>query len=367
MTEDKSKEMRDRFSRKMIEVLNFGALNLAMGIGYRLGLFEVLDGLDDGATPEEIAARSGLSGRYVREWLAVMLCGGIIEQIQKQGEPVRYILPKAHGDFLTRRSGNGNMGVYTQEIPLLTSLVMERVVEGFRTGHGVPYECYPSFQAFMTELSNAKHQDVLVEKFLPQVDDGRMVRRLKEGIRVCDLGCGEGLAVILMARAFPRSRFVGIDLDDSCIRTGDKQAAQADLSNVEFLVHDAACLEREADLAGSFDYITAFDAIHDQTQPAAALRGAYHLLGPGGSFSMVDIAAQSDPFGNRDHPMGPFLYTVSLMHCMPVGLVDGGAGLGMMWGKEQAVRMLGEAGFEQVEVKEIPNDPFNLHYFCKKR
>ena len=81
---------------------------------------------------------------------------------------------------------------------------------------------------------------------------------------------------------------------------------------------------------------------------------------------MVDIAARTDLMENTDHPMGPFLYTVSLMHCMPVGLVDGGKGLGMMWGQEKAVQMLRKAGFQEVQVKAIPDDAFNLHYFCRK-
>ena len=81
---------------------------------------------------------------------------------------------------------------------------------------------------------------------------------------------------------------------------------------------------------------------------------------------MIDIAAESEHPANRNHPMGPFLYTVSLMHCMPVGLVNGGAGLGMMWGREKAVSMLKKAGFERIDVLEMDDDPFNLHYQCRK-
>ena len=81
---------------------------------------------------------------------------------------------------------------------------------------------------------------------------------------------------------------------------------------------------------------------------------------------MVDIASSSSLIENKAHPMGPFLYTVSLMHCMPVGLLDGGKGLGMMWGEQRAVRMLQDAGFQQVEVLIIPSDPFNSHYFCRR-
>ena len=90
------------------------------------------------------------------------------------------------------------------------------------------------------------------------------------------------------------------------------------------------------------------------------------MLAPDGIFSMVDIAAHSRVADNLDHPMGPFLYSVSLMHCMPVGLVDGGTGLGMMWGREKAVHMLKQAGFKKIQVLEIPDDPFNLHYLCTK-
>jgi hypothetical protein len=90
------------------------------------------------------------------------------------------------------------------------------------------------------------------------------------------------------------------------------------------------------------------------------------MLANGGVLSMVDIAARTELTDNLSHPMGPFLYAVSLMHCMPVGLAGGGAGLGMMWGREMAVDMLNRAGFHHVEVLEMPHDPFNLHFFCRK-
>ena len=80
---------------------------------------------------------------------------------------------------------------------------------------------------------------------------------------------------------------------------------------------------------------------------------------------MIDIKAGSNHADNIDHPMGPFLYTVSLMHCMPVGLNDNGTGLGMMWGKEKAEALLKEAGFEHIELTEMEHDPFNLHFLCK--
>jgi len=189
---------------------------------------------------------------------------------------------------------------------------------------------------------------------------------MRRGIHVCDLGCAEGVALILMAEAFPRSRFVGIDLSEAEIEKARARAEKKGLQNVVFLKQDAADLQKDRRLGASFDYVTAFDAIHDQTRPLAALKGVHAILKAGGTFSMVDIAASSHLAENRAHPMGMFLYAVSLMHCMPVGLVDGGEGLGMMWGRQKAVEMLREAGFDQVEVLQIPNDPFNLHFFCRK-
>jgi ubiquinone/menaquinone biosynthesis C-methylase UbiE len=354
------------FAEKLTDILNFSALNLAMAVGYQTGLFDVMDTFDTPRTLEAIADRANLNPRYVKEWLGVMATGQIVELSIEAGNKNRYFLPKQHGDLLARRAGNSNLGVYTQEIPLLTASAMEAVVEGFSTGDGVAYDRYPKFQAFMSQLADAKHRQVLVDTFLPSIDGGRIVERLESGIRVCDLGCGRGVAVMLMAEAFPRCRFTGIDISREAIEAGRSQAASQRLANLDFVTMDAAILKDIEDFKGIFDFVTAFDAVHDQTRPLAVLEGIHHSLAPGGVFSMVDIAARSNLAGNLDHPMGPFLYTVSLMHCMPVGLVDGGSGLGMMWGQEKAVEMLKAAGFKNVQVHEIPEDPFNLHFLCFK-
>jgi ubiquinone/menaquinone biosynthesis C-methylase UbiE len=362
MTDDAN----DRFARRMADILNHGALNLAMAIGYRTRLFDVMDRLDKPRTAAEIAAAAGLDARYVREWLAVMVTGEVVELTEEEDGVERYHLPAAHAAILTRRAGSANLGVYTQEMPLLTGIALEAVVERFSTGDGIPYASYPRFQQFMTELADAKHRQMLVSRFLPSVDDGRILAQLKTGIRVCDLGCGEGVALMLMAEAYPASRFTGVDICAESIAHAREAARRRRLTNVEWICCDAVRLGEDANMARRFDYITAFDAIHDQTRPLDALRSVHAMLRPAGGFSMVDIAANSRLAANREHPMGPFLYAVSLMHCMPVGLADGGMGLGMMWGRQRAAAMLREAGFSSVEVAAIPDDAFNLHFFCRK-
>lgn len=363
---DNHQNERQLFSEKMIQILNQGALNLAMGLGYRMGLFDAMDALKAPSPVSVISKAAGLNARYVLEWLGVMATGGIVILSRDSDGQDLFYLPKAHADVITRRSGNANLGVYTQEIPLLTASVYDAVADGFRTGQGISYDHYPRFQRFMGQLADAKHNQVLVDLFLPSVEKGKMVEKLKRGISVCDLGCAEGVALILMAEAFPNSRFVGLDISEAILEKAEVNARAKGLRNITFLKEDAALLEDQRLLHKTFDYVTAFDAIHDQTRPLEALKGVFAILKDGGVFSMVDIAAASELSRNMDHPMGMFLYTVSLMHCMPVGLMDGGAGLGMMWGREKAVSMLKKSGFDQVSVEEIPEDPFNLHFFCRK-
>jgi len=359
-------DKQEAFGRRMADILNCGALNLAMAVGYRTGLFEAMASLATPRSAEAIAEKAGLNVRYVQEWLGVMVTGDVVELVTGNDGIEQYLLPPGHAAFLVKNAANANLAVYTQEIPLLTLCAMEPVIRAFETGEGIPYSVYPHFQAFMSELANSKHRQVLLETFLPSVADGKIVERLNQGIRVCDLGCGEGVAMLLMAQAFPRSRFTGIDSDPGAIETAGNGAIALGLKNADTCLKDAAFLKDDDRWHGTFDYVIAFDAIHDQSRPLDALRSVHHILADGGMFSMVDIAAHTRHYDNINHPMGPFLYAVSLMHCLPVGLVNGGAGLGMMWGREQATAMLHQAGFKEVQVHEIPHDPFNLHFFCQK-
>ena len=353
------------FAQKMTDILNYGALNLAMGIGYKNRIFDVLEDLNKPVTILEIAAASDLNQRYLREWLGIMVTGRIINLAKTADGENTYFLPLEHAAFLTRKSGSNNLGVYTQEIPLLTSCAMEAVNNGFQTGDGIPFSQYPDFQQFMGELADAKHRQVLIVDFLPSIDNGKLVERLTEGIRVCDLGCGEGVALNLMAKAFPKSTFIGIDNHEAAISEARAETREMGLSNVVYKTIDAAAVYDNIDFCRKFDYVYAFDAIHDQSHPLDVLKSIYYMLAPGGMFSMIDIKAFSNHADNLDHPMGAFLYTVSLMHCMPVGLNDNGTGLGMMWGREQAEEMLKEAGFEHIEAIEMEHDGFNLHYLCR--
>jgi SAM-dependent methyltransferase len=125
---------------------------------------------------------------------------------------------------------------------------------------------------------------------------------------------------------------------------------------------DAAKLDEK----NRYDLIFTFDAIHDQKDPAKVLGNIYSALKPGGTYLMQDIAGSSHLENNMDHPMAPFLYSISVMHCMTVSLALDGAGLGTMWGKELALKMLADAGFKDAKVNQLGHDIQNYYYVMSK-
>jgi ubiquinone/menaquinone biosynthesis C-methylase UbiE len=168
--------------------------------------------------------------------------------------------------------------------------------------------------------------------------------------------------VLRLAEAFPESRFTGYDICEDAIAMARRDAEAAGCRNVRFEVRDVARLDEPERL----DLITAFDAIHDQADPAAVLRAVHRALKPDGTFLMQDIDTSSHLHKNIEHPLGTFLYTISCMHCMTVSLAQGGAGLGTCWGVELAEKMLREAGFAQIAVHRLPHDAFNCFFVVRK-
>ena len=346
----------EAFAGKMIGVLNNASVALMTSIGHQTGLFDALADLSP-STSEQIARTANLDERYVREWLGTMATGRIVEH-----DPINetYFLPAEHAMWLTREAGPDNMAAFMMFIPLLAGVEQE-IIECFHNGGGVPYTAYPRFQRVMAEDSGQVHDTLLIDTILPLVPG--LVERLQSGIRVADVGCGRGHAINLMARSFPNSRFTGFDFSAEGIAAGQAEAEGLNLSNAHFELRDAATL----DMSQQYDFITAFDAIHDQAQPARVLLNIANALKPEGTFLMVDIAASSSVSENLDHMVGPFLYTVSTMHCMTVSLALDGEGLGTVWGEQKALQMLADAGFNNVEVKHIESDPFNNYYISSKR
>jgi ubiquinone/menaquinone biosynthesis C-methylase UbiE len=331
----------EEFAERMIGILNSGALALMSSIGHRTGLFDVMSDLPS-LTSEQIAEAASLNERYVREWLGAMVTGGIVEYDPDHGT---YHLPPEHAASLIRAATPDNLAAFAQYIPLMGT-VEDRIVECFKKGGGVPYTAFGRFQEVMAEDSGQTVVSALTDSIIPLVPG--LVEDLESGIEVLDVGCGSGRAINLMAKSFPESRFSGYDISEEAIVTA------------------RAAAEQQLDASDQYQLITAFDAIHDQAQPAKVLEEIATALHPDGTFLMQDIAASSHVHKNIDHPVGPLLYTLSCMHCMTVSLASNGAGLGAMWGEEKAREMLQEASFTRVEVKKLPHDFQNIYYLIKK-
>ena len=146
------------------------------------------------------------------------------------------------------------------------------------------------------------------------------------------------------------------------IAAATREAKEQQLKNVQFHVKDTTRLDE----VEQYDLITTFDAVHDQARPDWVLQNIYKALRPHGVYLMQDIHAATDVSGNLDHPVAPLLYTISCLHCMTVSLAAGGMGLGTMWGQEQALKLLKEAGFSRIEVQQLPHDLMNDYYIVRK-
>ena len=351
-TEEYDKDKARAFTQTMLGIMNGGALSLMMSIGHKTGLFDAMDGATP-ATSAEIAERSGLSERYVREWLSAMACGGIIDyDVAAQ----TFQLPAEHAGLLTRRSGPLNLTVPMQQVALLGEVEAD-IVEAFHSGGGVPYDKFPRFQALMSEQSGNRFDRTLIDHIVPLLG---IQEQLDQGIDVADVGCGSGRALSILGSAFPNSRFVGFDVSEDGIAAAQQNSAG--LSNVSFQVCDAAQL----DPVEQFDVVTTFDTIHDQAHPMDVLLGVHRMLRSAGTYLCVEPKASSLLEENIADPMAPFMYTVSTMHCMTVSLAYDGEGLGTAWGHQTATEYLTDAGFTNIEITGVRDDRSNNYFISKK-
>ncbi len=345
----------EAFTEKLLGILSGGALSLMISIGHRTGLFDTLAKLPP-STSKKIAEKADLDERYVREWLAAMTTGGIIEY-----DPLErtYALPAEHASLVARSAVPLNIASTMQFTSVLGG-VEDQLVECFRNGGGVPYEKFHRFHEVMAEESAQTVVAALEDHILP-LGDG-LVEKLERGIDVLDVGCGSGRAICAMAKTFPKSRFTGFDICEDAVTAARAEANRRGLKNVQFEQRDVTNLGQPT----KFDLVTAFDAIHDQAQPQIVLLEIHAALKPGGTFLMQDILASSYLEKNLDNPLASFLYSISTMHCMTVSLAQGGAGLGTCWGRELAESMLRDAGFDDVRVEKLPHDEMNYYYLANK-
>jgi 2-polyprenyl-3-methyl-5-hydroxy-6-metoxy-1,4-benzoquinol methylase len=345
----------EAFAGRMLEAINGASIVALASIGRHTGLFDTMAQLPP-STSTEIARAAGLHERYVREWLGGMVLGRIVEYDPATG---RYVLPAEHGAFLTTAAGPNDLTAIAQIFPY-AGLIQTELVDCFRNGGGVPYSSFPNFQSVQASTTGAFFETSLIDRVLPLADG--LVERLQSGARVLDIGCGAGKAVNIMAGAFPASQFAGYDFSAEGIGLAQGEAASRGLTNARFEVKDIA----EFDEPNTYDLITAIELIHDLAKPAKVLSNVHRSLKPGGILLAVDIAASSRLEENFDHPIGPTLFALSVLHCMTVSLAQGGEGLGTAVGEQKVSQLIRDAGFDSVEVKHLEGDFFYAYYVARK-
>ena len=322
------------------------------GIGDRLGLFKEL-AANGAATSDELATRTRLQERYVREWLGGMAAAGYLDYDPATG---RYALPADHVPVLAEEAGPFFFGSAFFDFSTNFGETYRRLIDAFRDGGGVPQSEYGAEVAESIERFTAPwFEHMLVQQWLPLMPD--TLAKLEEGAMVCDVGCGQGRALSKLAAAFPRSRFVGYDVYEPAIQAAHARVQDAGVADrVRLEVRDAA-----QGFGEHFDVVTTFDVLHDSVDPRGILSAIRSALSPDGRYICLEINCADRPQDNLG-PLGTVLYGLSLAYCLPVSLAEGGAGLGTLGLPESRLSELAtEAGFSKV--RRVPiDDPFNSVY-----
>ncbi|GAA4283689.1 class I SAM-dependent methyltransferase [Brevibacterium daeguense] len=314
-------------------------------VGDRLGLYQAL--ADAGpVTSSRLAEHAGCSERYVREWLAQQTAAGVLAY-----DPAdeTFSLPQVRAAVLTDPA---LVGACMTAGSMFRDL--DAVLHAFRSGEGIPWgEHDPMVFAATARFWGGQYRAHLVTEWIPALDG--VAEALAAGAKVADVGTGQGAALIILAEAFPRSRFIGFDPHEPSIEAARQQASAAGVADrVAFEVDDSSGYPGR-----DYDLVTFFDTFHDLGDPVGAAAHALRALAPGGSLLLVEPQAADDLAANLSNPAAPIGYAASTTMCTANSLSQPvGTALGGQAGERRLRAVLGEAGFG--EVRRAADSPFNL-------
>jgi 2-polyprenyl-3-methyl-5-hydroxy-6-metoxy-1,4-benzoquinol methylase len=336
----------------------FDLLNVYLG--ERLGLFRAL--ADDGpATSPELARRTGLHERYVREWLEQGAVNGILEVDASTADPSgwHFELPAGHAEALL--DWDSLSYATPQALSVLGTIqrILPSLVDAFRTGGGLRLEVSgDDLREGEARSNRPMYLSLLGQAWLPAIPDVHARLLADPPARIVDIGVGHGWSSIGMARAYPKVRVHGLDLDEPSVEAARRNARDAGLAHrVSFTVRSAA----DPDLAGGYDLVTAFECIHDMSDPVGVLRAMRDLLVEGGSVLIADVKSD-ERFSAPGDDLQRYLYGWSVLHCL-ASAMDGPdpAGTGAVMRPDTLRRYAEAAGFAVVEVLPIEHDSWRFY------
>ena len=355
-------EMRTEIDKDLLGryIKNVGAtiaagFNCAISAaGERLNLYSALAEIGP-ATSVQLAERTGLHERWVREWLRHQACVGHIDY--DAADDAFYMTPEAVAVLADEDSPAFLVGGFDSVLAAVPAT--GKLSEAFRTGLGMTYDDHGAECACGIErLSAYTQKRQLVPELLPLMDD--VVDKLRAGAQVADVGCGGAQSTIAMARAFPSSSFTAFDISQHALDRASANLSEAGVDNVRLVDPREAPMPSEP----TYDLVTTFDVVHDTPYPAQLIADIRASLKPDGSWLCEDIKSFPTFEQNlNEHPLAGMLYGFSVLVCMSSGLsTPDGAGLGTLGFNEEVAReMTSEAGFTRFRTLEFEN-PFNNYY-----
>ena len=325
-------------------------------LGIRLGLYDALVGAG-ALTSAELAERAGIAERYAREWLEQQAVAGVVEvdDLTRAPNERRFELPNAHAHVLLDDDSEACMKPCAAVVPWVGRAI-DIMVEEFRTGTGAAFGLFDlhDVQAAFTRPVFANH---LTQNWLPALPEVQAKLDSGTPVHIAEVGCGEGLAAITIAGAYPNATVVGYDFDDASIDAARRLAVEAGVERrTEFEVQDAA----DPALRGDYDLVMAIEMLHDAPDPVGVLRTMRALAGDAGTVLVVDERTE-DTFTVPTTEMERFFYTFSTLHCLAVSMQDGGAGTGTLIRPDTMRRYATEAGFSSVEMLDVEHPQFVLY------
>jgi len=342
----------------------FGATIAALDLfsvylGDRLGYYRSL--AEGGpATSDDLARRTGTAERYAREWLEQQAVTGIIT-VENPDAPAgerRFRLPAGYEAVLVDPE---SLTAMTSMAQIVAGCIkpLPQILEAFRTGGGVPYEDYGvDLHEGQAGTTRPQFRHLLAQQWLPAMPDVHARLQANPPARVADIGMGLGWSSIAIARGYPNVRVDGFDLDEASVEAARANAETAGVADrVRFHVRDVG----DRDLAGRYDFAVAVECIHDMPNPVAVLGAMRRLVGDGRPVLIVDEKV-ADRFTPAGDDVERYMYGFSILHCLPVGMVEQpSAATGTVIRESTLRRVAAQAGFSAVGVLPLDHDFFRFY------
>jgi len=359
MSPDAIAQQRDAFIDRFLEFASGTFSMFSIYIGDRLGLYRALSE-SDGMTAGELAEKTNTHKRYIREWLEQQTVAGILEVDDEtlDANDRRYRLPPGHAEPLIECESLNYMAPMAQ---LMAGAVhpLPQVVEAYRTGEGIPYEAYgKDLREGQAAINYPAFWHLIGTEWLPSIPDIHARLASDPPARVADIGCGYGWSSIGIARSYANVQVDGYDLDTASIEQAKRNAGHNRLDDrVRFEVRDAG----DPALAGQYDLVTAFECVHDMSNPVEALATMRRLVRKEGGVLVVDERV-GDRFTAQGNDVEWMMYGWSILHCLPVGMTYGhNGGTGTVMRTDTLRKYAEKAGFLDVEILPIENFFFRFY------